>query len=59
MEPIAVPEDERLPAMVDEEVLRFERWFVSKGEEALTRYERAILRTYIHHRRKGSFPSEV
>lgn len=56
------PEDEapRDPeAVAEEEISRFERWFVTLGEERLTRHERAILKTYVIQRGRGSFESIV
>jgi len=39
----------------DEEIEIFQRWFSSLGESPLTRYERAILKTYIVSRLRGDF----
>ena len=45
--------------VAEEEIARFEEWFLGIGEAKLTRFERAILKTYLLQRQIGGFKSLI
>ena len=46
-------------AALDREILNFETWFRSTGEQPLARFEKAILKTFLASRQLGLFPSAL
>lgn len=52
-------ESEKLEAAVDEDIKRFEEYFIKKlGNESLVGPERAIIKTYLHFKTIGKDGSE-
>ena len=45
--------------IADEEIVRFNQWFMSKGNAPLASFERAILKTYVVATLLGEFPSAL
>jgi len=54
------PDEKKLfLAAIDQEILNFETWFRSIGEQPLARFERAILKTFLASRQLDRFPSAL